>query len=232
MDVELEKKKKKRLLYAGIFGFTGLVCVAAPTAAITYYGTPKINETLKLIKIPPKIEPLIPPMLTTLPCFLYMSFSATGESLLGNILTSLTYCSYYSILLYPIYKFINNLSKIKYIKENNININIKYRYLLLWLYTPILFKSLYSSKHIIFRLWCNIWWNIPLHIGNKLTNIIFKTNYYGTLISIIDNNIAIGTLPQSRYDVELIYKQPYNIRCIITMSNESNGPIHEYDKVS
>ncbi len=70
-------------------------------------------------------------------------------------------------------------------------------------------------------------WDWPLLLWMHICSLI-GTRALGPFVTIIDNYVALGSLPLSAQDTSVLHGEPYSVRAVINMCRESTGPIHSY----
>ena len=75
----------------------------------------------------------------------------------------------------------------------------------------------------------SIIWDWPLLIWMRICNLVGK-RALGPFITILDDDIAIGSLPLNASDVETLKSVPYNVGFIVNMCRETVGPLNHYQK--
>eukprot|EP01084_Bolivina_argentea_P289083 496306_1 len=163
------------------------------------------------------------PFLPLLPICGALAKGIGGERKIDGWMCGFIFSCYYAVLSYPI-------SMLLYV--------IPYHWCLLTAYS---FFLLVYNRHVLginteqldqkvwFQIWLAIFWDPPLLLAWNIVSIS-GGQLSAPLISIIDKNICIGALPCSKKNVLKLYGDPYHIRAVICMCNESTGPKKEYEK--
>eukprot|EP01084_Bolivina_argentea_P182430 314930_1 len=162
------------------------------------------------------------PFLPLAPLFCAICIKIRAENILDGMICSTCCCSYYSVITYIIFKFMF-LELIPYHWCLLANYSLFVHVYLLKFNTETLSESLF------FKLWLFVFLNFPFVMSSHIVS------YYGgclsaPLISIIDDDICVGSLLCNSAQVNKIYAHPYNIRAIINLCQESVGCISEYNK--
>merc|ERR1712228_164585 len=163
------------------------------------------------------------PLLPLLPISYGIGKGIGGKRTIDAILCGLTYSFYYALICYPL-SFICSI--------------IPYHWFLLSAYS--LFFFVYNRdilnidteklpNALWFRCWLFIFWDPPLLTAFHIVSY-FGGQLSAPLATIINNDICVGAFPCSYQNVLELYGDPYHIRAVINLCNESRGPIEEYTK--
>lgn len=180
------------------------------------------------------IQPLICPSFPLMPQIAFLigfTLKLQGRTYFDNFVFAITKITYDAVILaYPI-SFIFPL--------------IPYRFYALFFScamfpivinrTPFHYIFGYQSPEVFtartwYRIYIQLFWNPPLMFASLIIAKVFGGVLFSPLISIIDDDICIGSLPITNANVLALYSDPYHIRGIVNCCMESEGPIVEYDK--
>ena len=126
---------------------------------------------------------------------------------------------------------------------------IPLEYGVLWIYAPLplVFErqsfglnALASHNDIFYSFYIQTFWSFPIISSMKLLSNIHRAvlpvfDYVGRgihspMISIISDDICVGRLPLSDYEVDILSNSPYNIGAVVNLCIEAAGPIAAYKK--
>lgn len=85
---------------------------------------------------------------------------------------------------------------------------------------------------IIYTSFKKIWWDyVQLYLWQAVSSLSFTKDlnygFFPPALDIITEHIALGRCPVST-EVDIIKDAPYNIKMVINMCEETQGPIHKY----
>eukprot|EP01083_Nonionella_stella_P012378 35134_1 len=170
--------------------------------------------------IQPHIFPKWFPFTPLLPiCYRY-SLAADAERTIDGIICGCVYGLYFMVMALPV----------------SFLLWIPYHWCLLLAYSSVI--VLYNRDLIgldcencannqWFKLWLNVFFNPPLLMAWHIASY-FGGQQSAPLASIIDDDICIGSLPCSNKNVLTLFNDPFHVRCVINLCEESVGPIHQY----
>ena len=188
-----------------------------------------MRDTLKLVLFAVFLCIITPyacpsfPFLPLLPISIALATGIKGERTIDGILCGLIYAIYFAIISIPI---------------ASIWFFIPYHWCLLTAYSILFFvynRDLLGindeklSDALWFRLWLQFFFNPPLLIAFNVV-AYFGGQLSAPLCTIIDDNICVGALPTSTGNVLKLYGDPYHIRAVVNLCDESQGPMKEYEK--